>query len=274
MKSKAHDGAVKAAAAPQREKTAASEYLAAHGGPFFELQRRLGLLQEHSLKSGRRALLFIGFAWFVPLLLGLPRSFLAADVAGSYLGDLGVWARFVVAIGAFVLAEQQVERGLRVKLGQFLKAPLIAPSSVQPFADAVTTALVRRDSRVAEAVCLVLAAAAALVAVVNTHVATVSSWAVEVSPNGNRLTLTAWWMVFVSQPLFVFLLLRGLWRHFVWAQLLRRIARLELRLVATHPDGNGGLAFLASYPNAYVSSSSASARRSVRRWPSICWRRA
>lgn len=197
-------------------------------------------------------MLFVGLAWCVPLLLGLPRSFLAADTPGSYLGDLGVWARFVVAIGAFVLAEQQVERGLRIKLGQFLKAPLIAPGSVASFAQAVTTALARRDSRVAEAVCLALAIVAALVAFANTHAATVSSWAVEVLPDGNRLTLTAWWMVFVSQPLFVFLLLRGLWRHFVWAQLLRRIARLELRLVATHPDGNGGLAFLASYPNAYV----------------------
>ncbi len=238
--------------AARRPDPTASEYLAAHGGPFFELQRRFGLLHERSLKTGRRALLFVGLAWFVPLLLGLPRSFLAADTPGSYLGDLGVWARFVVAIGAFVLAEQQVERGLRIKLGQFLKAPLIAPGSVAPFAQAVTTALERRDSRVAEAVCLVLAIVAAVVAFANTHAATVSSWAVEVSPDGNRLTLTAWWMVFVSQPLFVFLLLRGLWRHFVWAQLLRRIARLELRLVATHPDGNGGLAFLASYPNAYV----------------------
>ena len=33
--------------------------------------------------------------------------------------------------------------------------------------------------------------------------------------------------------------------------LLWRIASLDLRLVATHPDGKGGLAFLAEYPNAY-----------------------
>ncbi|KOF21468.1 membrane protein [Ensifer adhaerens] len=239
-------------ATSRRRDPSASEYLAAHGGPFFELQRRLGLLHEHSLKTGRRAVLFIALAWLVPLLLGFPRSFLAADTPGSYLGDLGVWGRFVVGIGAFVLAEQQVERGLRIKLGQFLKAPLIAPGSVASFGDAVTKALERRDSRIAEAVCLVLAIAAAVVALANAHTATVSSWAVEVSAAGNRLTATGWWVVFVSQPLFIFLLLRGLWRHLVWAQLLRRIARLELRLVATHPDGNGGLGFLAGYPNAYV----------------------
>jgi len=34
--------------------------------------------------------------------------------------------------------------------------------------------------------------------------------------------------------------------------LLRDLAGLELRLVATHPDGHGGLAFIGKYPNAYV----------------------
>ena len=55
-----------------------------------------------------------------------------------------------------------------------------------------------------------------------------------------------------QQPLFWFLLLRWLWRHAVWGLLLRDLARLELRLVATHPDGAGGLAFIGQYPNAFA----------------------
>jgi hypothetical protein len=34
--------------------------------------------------------------------------------------------------------------------------------------------------------------------------------------------------------------------------LLRDLAALDLRLVATHPDGRGGLAFIDQYPNAYT----------------------
>ena len=52
--------------------------------------------------------------------------------------------------------------------------------------------------------------------------------------------------------MFWFLLLRWLWRHAVWGMLLRDLARLELRLVATHPDGAGGLAFIGQYPNAFT----------------------
>ena len=59
-----------------------------------------------------------------------------------------------------------------------------------------------------------------------------------------------WYMAGSSIPLF--LILRWSWRHLVWGLLLRDIARLDLRLVASHPDGSGGLAFIGDYPNAFA----------------------
>jgi hypothetical protein len=41
-----------------------------------------------------------------------------------------------------------------------------------------------------------------------------------------------------------FLILRWLWRLFLWAQFLWRIDRLKLRLVPIHPDQAAGLAFV------------------------------
>jgi hypothetical protein len=78
------------------------------------------------------------------------------------------------------------------------------------------------------------------------------SWIVAVGPTGARLTFAGWWCALVSSPLFWFLLLRWLWRHGVWGLLLRDLACLDLRLVATHPDGAGGLAFIGQYPNAFA----------------------
>ena len=79
----------------------------------------------------------------------------------------------------------------------------------------------------------------------------VSTWAIQLSGDVRHLTLAGWWAVLVSNVIFSFLMLRWLWRHVVWALLLRDLARLELRLVASHPDGYGGLAFIGQYPNAY-----------------------
>ncbi len=118
------------------------EFLSAHGGPFYELQLRLRMLQEHSLHAGRRAVIFVALAWGVPLLLSLVAGrAVGAFVERPYLLDLGAWARFAIAIAAFTLAEGRVEEQLRRTLRQFTKAPLLAPTSFEAAAQAVTTAL-------------------------------------------------------------------------------------------------------------------------------------
>lgn len=228
------------------------EFLASHGGPFFELQQQLKLLQHNALRVGPRALLFVALAWAVPFLLGLPHSFLLDRSRGAYLVDLGVWAKFFIGIGAFILAEQQVETGLKAKLSHLVRAPIIVPTLIPTAAIIVTSTLRERDSRTAEFACLALAVFASILSYLNLHTTQASSWAVEHLAEGNSITLAGWWSICISLPLFVFLLLRGGWRHFLWARMLRKLAKLDLRLVATHPDGKGGLAFLGQYPNAYA----------------------
>jgi hypothetical protein len=148
--------------------------------------------------------------------------------------------------------ERLVEERLRLHLRQFVRAPLLAPGAQPAAAEAVVRALRRRDNRLAELLSVVLAYAITLAGVQIALTADTSSWLVTAGPDGADLTLAAWWCALVSSPLFWFLLLRWLWRHAVWGLLLRDIARLDLRLVVTHPDGAGGLAFIGQYPNAFA----------------------
>lgn len=229
------------------------DFLVARGGPFYELQKRLKLLREDALRSERRATLFVGLAWGVPLLLSLAGGDAFGTFAESpYLLAAAVWARFFIAVGLFVLMEKHVEERLRAHLGQFARAPLLAPASFEPAAEAVVRALKRRNNAIAEGTCLIIAIAASVATAFGMLDTATSSWAVSVSADGATLTAAAWWTIAVSSPLFWFLLLRWLWRLVVWSILLRNLAALDLRLVATHPDGHGGLAFVGKYPNAYT----------------------
>jgi len=225
------------------------EFFASHGGPFYELQRRLKLLHEHRLMTGRRVLVFIGLAWLVPLMLG---SFALDGSGWQFLADPGTWAKFFIAIGAFFIAEQQVEIGLHQKLRQLVSAPILTPLSIRTAAVAVNKALRRRNSKLAEVACLILAFGVAAFALDHLYSVSETSWAVAASASGNTVSTAGWWSILVSVPIFWFLALRGLWRHLVWSLLLREVAQLELKLVATHPDRNGGIGFLAEYPNAYM----------------------
>jgi hypothetical protein len=148
--------------------------------------------------------------------------------------------------------ERQVEERLRMHLAQFAQAPLLAPESFEPAAEAVTKALKRRDSRLAEIVCLIIATLVTIAGLFKMFDTETSSWMVRVLPDGNSFTVAGWWCMVFSNTLFLFLLLRCLWRLCVWSMMLRDLAGLELRLVATHPDGYGGLAFIGQYPNAYT----------------------
>lgn len=237
----------------EKPATTLDDYLASHGGPFFELQRRLGLLRENALHVGRRALLFVALCFGVPFLLSLLEQHgLGLQNPRPFVYDLGIWARFFVAVGLFILVERRVEIKLRATLREFADAPILAPSSFEAAASAVSRALKRRNSHIAEGICLVLAYAATLVTYVNALKGPETGWAVQGVAGDLSLTAAGWWCILISNPIFWFLFLRGLWRFAVWTMLLSDLSKLEFRLVATHPDTHGGLAFLSRYPNAYV----------------------
>lgn len=228
-------------------------FLIARGGPFYEMQRMLGLLSESAFRAVPRAIVLVALAFGVPLLL----TIFAGTAFGSpadepFIRALGVWARFFFGVGLFILSERHVEKRLRRDLQHMSNAPLLAPGSMEAAARAVTKALKRRDYWFAELVCLTLAAVVSYFVYQRFVTVTMAAWSVQTVGGTVQLTPAGWWVVVFSNTLFWFLLWRLLWRLFVWARLLKDLASLEFRLVATHPDGHGGLAFLGEYPNAYA----------------------
>ena len=61
-----------------------------------------------------------------------------------------------------------------------------------------------------------------------------------------KLSFTGIWFIYVSLPVFQFLLLRWYFRLFIWMRFLWQVSRIDLSLVPTHPDRVGGLGFLAN----------------------------
>ena len=59
-----------------------------------------------------------------------------------------------------------------------------------------------------------------------------------------NLTLAGYWYVFVSIPIFQFLLFAGICGSQSGFRLLWQISKLHLRLSAAHPDRAGGIGFL------------------------------
>ena len=78
-----------------------------------------------------------------------------------------------------------------------------------------------------------------------------SNWSGVYTSGDAVLSWSGQYARFISTPLFLFLVLRWMWRFVVWSLLLFDISRLPLQLSPLHPDHAAGLGFLSIYPSIF-----------------------
>lgn len=217
-----------------------------HGGPFFELQRSLGLLTSDDFKTPLRCVVLAAVTFLLPVVAALMSH---VGNLSAFLTDPGVWAKFLVAPLFFLIAEPRIEGSTDRCLSTFWKIPLVSEAGTSQIDAGIRRAIARRDSVASELWCLTLAAA---VTIVNVWVLAKTASAVHWASDGASLTLAGWVSLIVGNTVFWFLLFRLIWRHMVWVFLANVISKSGLRLVASHPDGHAGLSFMALYPVGYT----------------------
>jgi hypothetical protein len=224
-------------------------------GPFTRLHA-VCRLPAPARRAGRwrRAIVLSLVAWIPLLLLDLMRR-VAFDVGGdeSFLGDLSAHVRYLIAIPLLVIAERTCLPRLSRIARQFERAELVRPQDrflLRTLFDAARSQL---DHRGAEVVLTVIAYALAIGASGIAFSYRAGDW---ISPTTGAaalgLSVAGWWCVLVSQPVFLVLWMAWLWRATVWARFLWGVSRLELRLVAAHPDQSAGLRFVSDSLRAFA----------------------
>ena len=228
------------------------DFSPALGGPLFQFLRKAHLEGDALELLHRRVLAFILLTW-CPLLLLL----LSAVGTGSgnvaqtsFLHDIEVHTRFLVALPTLIGAELLVHSRIRAAVRRFVEYRIVLPQDLERFHGAIASAVRIRNSVYVEL---------ALVAVVYTlglwlwnsrNDLGVATW--YQLPGGRwRLTPAGYWYVFVSIPVFQFILLRWYMRLFIWFRFLWQVNRIELNLTPTHPDRCGGLSFVGKSSYAY-----------------------
>jgi hypothetical protein len=171
------------------------------------------------------------------VLTALERNLLNGP-AIPFLMSFGTHARMLVAIPLFFLAEAFFDRRVTDVLQKIFGARLIPPHEQPSFERALRRTMRWRDAWMIEAALAVLTVATIFSGVRSDLPLDLSTWR---TTNAGQLSLAGWWYSVVSIWFFQFLLWRWLVRLLVWTRLLWSIARLDLQLVATHPDRAGGL---------------------------------
>jgi hypothetical protein len=220
------------------------------GGPLYQMFRRAHLSGDALDLVQRRIVVIALLAWLpLALLSGLGGRLLPGTTAVPFLLDVEVHIRYLLAVPLLVAAELVVHQRMRPVLQQFLARDLVPERSRREF-DAAFASLVRwRNSTGAELSLIGIVYGLGVLFIWRNYGALdADSW----YATGQVLTTAGWWYVFVSIPIFQFLLVRWYFRIFLWARFLRQVSRIELRLLPSHPDRVGGLGFLANTAYAFV----------------------
>ena len=208
------------------------------GGPLHALGRRLGLVRGATNTVRLGLVLGVG-PWLVLLVLAL----LAGD--GSKLFSLSVIAahvRLLAVIPLFFLCETWVDPRMAAFVDVITRSGVV-PEAAQP---ALAAEVVRirawKDSWIPDVACFVLTVVWSLGGARFDIMGATSAFDPARAAAG--IPLAGAWYWFFCLPLLRFLVLRWLWRLGQWTWFLGRVARLDLKLVPTHPDDAGGLGYL------------------------------
>lgn len=205
----------------------------------YRMQRRVGLIPANGLGVARRALFYSLLAWLPLVVWAVVHGRIAGPDGESLFGHYAIHVRCLIGIPLLIFAEAIAHSVVPLCMSQFTRSGLVDEALAPRFREIIEGAARLRDRLYPWVIIggLVLA------------------WtiAVSVAPNrdeigwseyGSAAGFAKWWFLLISRPLFNVLLLAWLWRLLLTTIVLKRIARLPLRLVPTHPDRVGGLSFL------------------------------
>jgi hypothetical protein len=219
------------------------------GGPVFRFLRKARLSGDHLELLRRRVITITSIAW-VPLLLLSLGSQAASIGRLSFLHDVEVQVRFLVALPVLIGAELIVHSRTRPVVRRFVERGLVREQDLPRFETSIEAAARLRNSVPVEVALLISIYTLGLWLWNSRFGIDSPTW--YAMPGGRwNLTPAGYWYVFVSIPILQFLLLRWYVRLFTWYRFLWHVSRLNLHLVPIHPDHCAGLAFLGKSSYAF-----------------------
>ena len=214
------------------------------GGPAQSTLRRLKLAQPLSDAALLRiAALLVLVTWLPLAVLVIARELsLHTPIILSFVRDISTHVRFLLVVPILVVAEGAVGARIRVVVAFFVASRLIRDNDRDRLTQIIAASVRFRDSRLGAGLLLTIVAVWSWMSVTYGFGGAIAHW--QALEGDRNLSLAGYWYAIVGLPILYFLILRWFYRLLVWAFLLKQLAKLELNLTSSHPDGAGGLAFL------------------------------
>lgn len=214
------------------------------GGPLYQLYLRTGLVKPALHLYKKRIIVVTLFSWLPLLLFACLEGTAFNGVSIPFLFDIDVHIRLIISLGLLIGAEVIAHQYIQVVVDQFIERSIITPNVRAKFDKIVASTLKLGQSSVAEFLLLLFVYTVGHYTWKQSSLLNTSTWYVIIKNGQVIQTVGGYWYIYISIPIFQFILCRWYYRFFIWYRFLWQTSRLSLHLNCLHPDRAGGLGFL------------------------------
>jgi hypothetical protein len=223
------------------------------GGPLDKLQRRIGLIRDGEPRTVRRALLATAIMWLPLVVLAAAHGdLIGRGTWNPFLLDFGALTRFLIVPSLLIFAGSFCLPRLGRTAARFVEGGLVRASDHPRYLHAVSSTARLMNSTWVEGIAVVLSYGLVAALFLIAPVGDLPRWHGVRTAAGFVFSPAGWWAALVSLPLLVLLELGWVWRLCLWTRFLWLMSRLDLRLVAAHPDHAAGLKFVEHSLRAFL----------------------
>ncbi len=199
---------------------------------------------KNSLRN--KAIIMALLTWFPLAVLSTIYYFNLGKITGiPFLEDISMYTRFLFVVPVFILLEQIIDKAYVEYLQTTRK--LISTEDTNKFEKLIEQFGRFTNSFLPEIFILVSIYALVIFRWDNLHVFE-SGRSYLVSVSSGKLTLTGWYFMLFSFPIYQLLVFRWIWRILIWLYSVIRFSCFSFNLEAMHADQMGGLAYLNLFP--------------------------
>jgi hypothetical protein len=206
---------------------------------------KLNIAQSGASVVIKSALLFVLIA-FLPLLVLciFQGTALPGSVKVPLLGDAITLSRLLLVAPILMLSDL-LTRPWLIKVAEHFLGTFIEAEDVDDYKSMFKGVFMIRNSVLIDGCLFVLAFVSSIFQASMVVALDISSWQLIGIHSHPVLSIPGWWNAAISQPLFRFVILSWSFDYLLWFYFLFKVSRFKLKVIATHPDGAGGLAFVS-----------------------------
>jgi len=224
--------------ASAKAKSAVKTFSIARGGAVHDFVARFPPFNAFLSTVRRRILILAALTWLPLLVLSVKDGVaLGHQVRIPFLYDLSMYGRFLIGLPLLVAAETVIDPPVRRGLAELVETGIVPDQELPQFENLLQKMQRLRLSAVPGIILATLAFFPTFLFQHEWTYGAVSNW----HTTARGLTAAGWWFAVFSSPMLRFIIYRWAFRYFIWALLLRRLGKMRLVLMPTHPDRAGGL---------------------------------